>query len=51
MANFSPRHCNDDNPKTIKRVYDWDGKFIEISLCKSHLQDSDFSDFISEEKI
>jgi len=46
-----PRICADDNPKIIKRFYDWDGKQIEISLCIKHCQDPDFSHFISEEKI
>lgn len=43
--------CFDDNPKIVKRTYDWNGKLIQFKLCNLHLQDSDFTDFISEEKI
>ncbi|AJM92190.1 hypothetical protein [Nitrosopumilus piranensis] len=45
------RKCLDDNPKTVKRYYDWDGQQVEISLCDSHQHDPDFSHFVSEEKI
>lgn len=45
------RQCDDPNPKIVKRIYQWDSKQIEISLCKQHLQDPDFSGFISETKI
>jgi len=45
------RKCNDDNPKIIKRIYDWDGKRVEISLCESHQQDPDFFHYVSEEVI
>ena len=45
---MNPRKCADDNPKTVKRIYDWDGKCIEISLCKQHCQDPDFSHYVSE---
>lgn len=45
------RKCADTNPKIITRIYDWDGKQVEISLCKRHRQDPDFSNFISEKKI
>lgn len=48
---MKPRQCNDDNPKIVLRKYDWDGKYIEISLCRQHLQDPDFSGFVSETKI
>ena len=43
--------CFDNNPKIVKRLYDWNGKLVQFKLCKIHLQDSDFSDYISEEKI
>lgn len=42
------RKCNDDNPKIVKRVYDWDGKRVEIDLCESHQKDPDFQDFVTE---
>ena len=45
------RFCTDDNPKIIRRYYNWDGKIVEFSLCDSHKQDPDFSNFISEDKI
>lgn len=48
---MNPRQCNDNNPKIVLRKFDWDGKQIEISLCKSHQKDPDFSHFVSEEKI
>ena len=43
------RQCADNNPKIILRKYNWDGKIVELSLCKQHIQDPDFSNFISEE--
>ena len=45
------RICADNNPKIVKRVYDWDGKLIQFSLCENHCNDPDFSNFISEEKL
>jgi len=42
------RKCNDDEPKIVKRVYDWDGKRVEIDLCRNHLSDPDFADFVTE---
>ena len=48
---MKPRVCADNNPKIVLRKYDWDGKFIEISLCKQHMQDPDFAGFISETSI
>ena len=45
------RSCLDDNPKIRKRTYDWDGKIVEISLCKIHCLDPDFSHYVSEEKL
>jgi len=45
---MNPRKCIDDNPKVVLRKFDWDGKFIEISLCEQHRQDPDFDGFISE---
>ena len=51
MSVISSRHCKDGNPKTVNRIYNWDGKLIEISLCEQHKQDPDFSHFVSEEKI
>ena len=43
--------CFDKNLKITKRIYDWNGKIVQFKLCKKHLQDPDFSDFIREEKI
>ncbi len=48
MNIFSPRYCDDDNPKTVKRIYQWDDRTIEISLCDQHKHDPDFSHFESE---
>ena len=45
------RKCADANPKIITRIYDWDGKQVEISLCKQHSHDPDFDHFVMEEKI
>lgn len=45
------RCCTDDNPKIVKRLYDWGDKQIEILLCKQHKEDPDFSHYISEEQI
>lgn len=45
------RFCVDDNPKIVKRFYDWDGKLVEISLCGKHKDDPDFSHFVKEEPI
>ena len=42
------RRCNDNLPKIVKRIYLWDGKQVEISLCKQHQQDPDFSGYVSE---
>jgi len=43
--------CLDDNPKIVKRIYDWNGKLVQFKLCNIHLQDSDFSGYIFEERI
>lgn len=43
--------CLDLNPKIVKRTYDWNDKLVQFKLCKDHLQDPDFANFISEEKI
>jgi hypothetical protein len=51
MNVISSRECFDNNPKTVLRKYDWDGKLVEISLCAQHQKDPDFSHFESEEKI
>lgn len=48
---MNPRQCNDNNPKIVKRIYNWDGRQIEISLCESHQKDPDFSHFVSETRI
>jgi hypothetical protein len=48
---MKPRKCDDNNPKVVLRKFDWDGRFIEISLCDQHKQDLDFSHFVKEEKI
>lgn len=48
---MNSRVCNDNNPKIVKRKYDWDGKYIEISLCESHLRDPDFGHFVSEKRL
>ncbi len=48
---MKPQYCDDNNPKIVKRIYNWDEKLIEISLCKNHLNDPDFAHFESEEKI
>ena len=48
---MNPSKCADKNPKTVIRKYDWDGKIVEFSLCEYHRQDSDFSNFVSEEVI
>jgi len=45
------RQCNDNNPKIVKRKYDWDGKYIEISLCEKHCQDPDFANPVTEMKL
>ena len=45
------RSCLDNNPKIVKRIYDWDGKRIEFNLCNSHLTDPDFSGYVKEEKL
>ncbi|MDE1766942.1 MAG: hypothetical protein KGI27_11845 [Thaumarchaeota archaeon] len=42
------RSCADNNPKVVTRIYNWDGKLVEINLCKDHLNDTDFQDFIKE---
>lgn len=42
------RVCSDENPKTVKRIYNWDGKQVEIELCEDHRNDPDFSSFVSE---
>jgi hypothetical protein len=42
------RYCIDDNPKIVRRTYNWDGKEIKIDLCEDHQKDPDFSSFISE---
>lgn len=48
---MNSRVCADDNPKIVKRKYDWDGRFIEISLCDVHQKDPDFAQYVSEELI
>lgn len=45
------RFCLDNNAKSIIRIFDWNGKFVEFALCKKCSIDSDFSNFISETKI
>ena len=45
------RKCNDNNPKIVKRTYLLLTKHIEISLCKQHASDSDFSDWVLEIEI
>lgn len=45
---MKPRKCDDSNPKIVKRIYLWDNKRIEISICKQHQRDPDFSGHISE---
>ena len=42
------RSCSDDNLKVVTRVYNWDGKRVEIDLCEKHRSDPDFSKFIEE---
>ena len=42
------RVCSDDNPKVVKRTYQWDSQQVEISLCNQHKNDPDFAGFISE---
>lgn len=42
------RKCDDSNPKIVKRIFQWDSQQVEISLCKQHKQDPDFSGHISE---
>lgn len=51
MSVISFRQCDDNNPKTVKRIYNWDGKQVEISLCVQHKEDPDFSHFVKEEVI
>lgn len=48
---MKPQYCDDNNPKIVKRFYDWDGKLIEISLCAQHKLDPDFSHFVSEKQL
>ena len=43
--------CLDENPKTVKRIFDWNGKLVQFKLCKDHSKDPDFSNFVSEERI
>ena len=45
---MKPRKCADDNPKTVLRRYDWDGKIVKISICNQHKLDPDFAGFVSE---
>ena len=45
------RECKDGNQKIVNRVYDWDGKLVEILLCEQHKQDPDFSYFVSEKQL
>lgn len=45
------RYCLDSNPKTIRRIFDWDGKCMEFELCKNHLEDPDFSGHVKEVKL
>ena len=51
MNATSSRYCADDNPKIVTRIYDWDGRKIQIDLCKLHCKDPDFSNFISESEV
>ena len=48
---MNPRKCNDNNPKIVKRIYQWDLKQVEFSLCEQHKQDPDFAGYISEIQI
>lgn len=45
------RSCADDNPKTVTRVYNWDGRQVLIDLCEDHRKDPDFSNFVSEFRV
>ena len=45
------RQCNDTNPKIVLRKYEWDGKYVEISLCEQHCQDPDFTNHVMEKKL
>jgi hypothetical protein len=51
--NFSSltRICADNNPKVVTRIYNWDGKLVEINLCENHRDDPDFDGFIEEHQI
>lgn len=42
------RCCDDSNPKTVIRVYNWDGKEVKIDLCENHRSDPDFANFVAE---
>lgn len=42
------RYCNDNNPKVVTRIYNWDEKIVEINLCEKCRNDPDFVSFISE---
>lgn len=42
------RCCIDENPKTVTRVYNWDGKEVRIDLCEEHCSDPDFANFVAE---
>lgn len=42
------RSCTDNNPKILTRIYNWDGKLVEINLCKDHIEDPDFQNFVRE---
>jgi len=50
MSTFFSRRkcCLDDNPKTVTRVYNWDGKEVRIELCEQHRKDPDFAGFVVE---
>ncbi len=43
--------CDDNYEKTVKRVYDWDGKLVSFSLCETHSSNPIFDGFVSETKI
>ncbi|MDE1767178.1 MAG: hypothetical protein KGI27_13040 [Thaumarchaeota archaeon] len=42
------RSCADDSPKVITRIYNWGKKLVEVSLCKDHIHDPDFQNFVKE---
>jgi len=46
-----PKQCDDNNPKVVKRTYQWDKKQVDILLCEQHRHDSDFSHYVLEIKL